>query len=188
MSSSIKKHLTAMKMIVIASIHQPTTATFNLFSQLVLLSAGRLVYSGPTDQVVPYFATQGVPIPPLTNPAEFLLDVCNTDFDSSATDVAGDESRIARLNRLIDAWSPKGSATEVSSTPFADSEGALSTSGAPTSVLWQTFVLLQRLWLKSYRDLLAYWIRVIMYLGMFTYSHSEALVGLALYFLFLLIM
>ena len=161
-----------MKMIVIASIHQPTTATFNLFSQLVLLSAGKLVYSGPTDQVVPYFATQGVPIPPMTNPAEFLLDVCNTDFDNSAIDVAGDESRIARLNRLMDAWSPKGSATEVSSTPFADSEGALSTSGAPTSVLWQTFVLLQRLWLKSYRDLLAYWIRVIMYLGMFTCSHS----------------
>ena len=158
-------------MIVIASIHQPTTATFNLFSQLVLLSAGRLVYSGPTDQVVPYFATQGVPIPPLTNPAEFLLDVCNTDFDNSATDVGGDESRIARLNRLMEAWSPKGPGTEAAaSTPFPDSEGAMSTSGAPTSVLWQTFVLLQRLWLKSYRDLLAYWIRVIMYLGMPTDS------------------
>ncbi|CAZ80321.1 unnamed protein product [Tuber melanosporum] len=139
-------------MIVIASIHQPTTATFNLFSQLVLLSAGKLVYSGPVDQVVPYFSTQGVPIPPLTNPAEFLLDVCNTDFDNSATDVGGEESRIARLNRLMEAWSPKSSATEISSTPFADFEGAL--------------MLLQRLWLKSYRDLLAYWIRVIMYLGL----------------------
>ncbi|KAG0135494.1 P-loop containing nucleoside triphosphate hydrolase protein [Tuber indicum] len=139
-------------MIVIASIHQPTTATFNLFSQLVLLSAGKLVYSGPVDQVVPYFSTQGVPIPPLTNPAEFLLDVCNTDFDNSATDVGGEESRIARLDRLMEAWSPKSSATEISSTPFADFEGAL--------------MLLQRLWLKSYRDLLAYWIRVIMYLGL----------------------
>lgn len=152
-------------MIVIASIHQPSTATFNLFSQLVLLSAGRLLYSGPTDQVVPYFTTQAVPIPQLTNPAEFLLDVCNTDFDNSVTDLGGDEGRIARLDRLVEAWSPKAAATEITSTPFEAWEGAMSTSGAPTSVLWQTFVLLQRLWLKSYRDLLAYWIRVIMYLG-----------------------
>ncbi|PWW76124.1 P-loop containing nucleoside triphosphate hydrolase protein [Tuber magnatum] len=153
-------------MIVIASIHQPTAATFNLFSQLVLLSSGRLVYSGPTDQVVPYFSTQGVPIPPLSNPAEFLLDVCNTDFDNSAIEVGGEEGRIARLDRLMEAWSPKSPATEISSAPFADSEGAMSTSGAPTGVPRQTLVLLQRLWLKSYRDLLAYWIRVIMYLGL----------------------
>jgi len=106
-----------------------------------------------------------VPIPQLTNPAEFLLDVCNTDFDNSVTDLGGDEGRIARLDRLVEAWSPKAAATEITSTPFEAWEGAMSTSGAPTSVLWQTFVLLQRLWLKSYRDLLAYWIRVIMYLG-----------------------
>lgn len=83
-------------MTVIASIHKPTTATFNLFSQLALFFAGR----------PPYFTTQGMPIPPLINVAEFLLDVCTTDFDNSRTDLSGDESRIGKLNLLIEAWFP----------------------------------------------------------------------------------
>lgn len=152
-------------MIVIASIHQPTTATFNLFSQLVLLSSGHVVYSGPTADVVPYFASQNIPIPSMTNPAEFILDVCNTDFDVDSTDVGGVESRTARLERLIGAWESNTDEAAKEGTPFAGQSYSAAMMGSPIGVMRQTFVLLHRLWMKSYRDLLAYWIRVIMYLG-----------------------
>ena len=64
-----------------------------------------------------------MPIPPLINLAEYLLDVCNIDFDNTTTDLNGDESQIGRLNLLMEAWLSKGSATEGASTPCADSKG-----------------------------------------------------------------
>ncbi|KAI5859039.1 P-loop containing nucleoside triphosphate hydrolase protein [Tricharina praecox] len=154
--SRIKKVAEAENMIVIVSIHQPSTATFALFSQLVLLSRGRVVYSGKTDEAVPYFAGQGFPVPNLTNPAEYYLDVCNVDFDAEAGDVD-------RLNRLIDAWNDTNKPKEFRK----GTNDMLAQSGVShRSSFHKTFVLLHRQWIKSYRDILAYWIRVAMYLGL----------------------
>lgn len=47
------------KVLVIASIHQPSTTTFELFDKLMLLSRGKLVYNGPVKDVRDYFATLG---------------------------------------------------------------------------------------------------------------------------------
>ena len=152
--------------VVIASIHQPSSATFGLFSHLVLLSGGKTVYSGPTDAVVPYFNSQGVPVPALTNVAEFLLDCCNVDFNTSAEET---------LNRLLLAWTDSDEAKAIQKTHMPVLERGASKSAkfqAPDaatnngSSLKKTFVLLHRLFLKSYRDVFAYWLRVVMYIGM----------------------
>jgi ABC-type multidrug transport system ATPase subunit len=51
--------LTGYKVLVIASIHQPSTTTFELFDKLMLLSRGKIAYNGPVSQVKDYFASLG---------------------------------------------------------------------------------------------------------------------------------
>lgn len=40
---------------VLATIHQPASGLFELFHEVVLLSAGRVAYSGPVAEVSSYF-------------------------------------------------------------------------------------------------------------------------------------
>jgi ABC-type multidrug transport system ATPase subunit len=47
------------KVLVIASIHQPSTTTFELFDKLMLLSRGKVCYNGPVKEVKDYFAGLG---------------------------------------------------------------------------------------------------------------------------------
>lgn len=157
----VRKFAIQENMIVICSIHQPSTQTFNLFSHLTLLSRGMTVYCGPIRGVMPHFANLSCPIPEHMNPAEFLLDVCNTDFEDDETDVG--ETSTKRLERLVTGWKDLHPSVETkTSGKYQPDEALLPSSG----VLKQTYVLLRRSWIKSYRDLLAYWIRVAMYLGM----------------------
>jgi ABC-type multidrug transport system ATPase subunit len=51
-----------LKVLVIASIHQPSTTTFELFDKLMLLSRGKIAYNGPVSQVKDYFASLGHPV------------------------------------------------------------------------------------------------------------------------------
>jgi len=43
-----------------------------MFDRLILLAEGHMVYSGPTKEVVNYFAKLGYECPKYTNPAEFV--------------------------------------------------------------------------------------------------------------------
>eukprot|EP00899_Mesostigma_viride_P003168 jgi/Mesvir1/12852/Mv26281-RA.1 len=70
---------------VLMTIHQPRTDIFEMFTELILLADGRLVYKGPVSAsrargpgVVEYFASLGFVAPPRINTADFLLDVLAT--------------------------------------------------------------------------------------------------------------
>ena len=70
---------------VIVTIHQPRSALFALFDHLILLSAGNVIYDGPSGQsVVDYFGLLGFKCPDLFNPADFLLDVLSIDDDTES--------------------------------------------------------------------------------------------------------
>jgi ABC-type multidrug transport system ATPase subunit len=75
----IKRFTKQYGIIVIASIHQPSSATLSLFDLVMLISAGQTCYFGPGPELVPYFSSSCT-IPQYCNPAEFLLDLLNTDF------------------------------------------------------------------------------------------------------------
>lgn len=71
--------LTAEQAVVI-SLHQPSSRAFAHVSQLGLLSsAGATIYFGPAGGAIGHFAALGVPVPPLTNPAEHYVDLAATD-------------------------------------------------------------------------------------------------------------
>ena len=85
-------------MIVIASIHQPSTSTLLLFDDVLLLSEGRPVYYGPPDDSPRHFQSLGFAPPPLVSTAEFMLDLTSTDFHR-------DGERVSRLDSLFHGWS-----------------------------------------------------------------------------------
>ncbi|OAA35627.1 ABC transporter [Beauveria brongniartii RCEF 3172] len=149
-------------LIIIASIHQPSSATFRQFDKLCLLSGGKTCYYGPVSDACSYFNTIGYSIPPETNAAEFYLDLINTDLDK-------DGEICARTDKICEAWAASRQRvdldTSVSKARQLQQVSPLLKSEKPAA--WMTpLVLLQRSWIKSYRDVIAYGIRIAMYLGL----------------------
>nr|XP_002125421.1 ATP-binding cassette sub-family G member 2 [Ciona intestinalis]XP_026691428.1 ATP-binding cassette sub-family G member 2 [Ciona intestinalis] len=73
------KQLSQKGCTVIFSIHQPRYSIFKHFDTLTLLGEGHMVYQGPKQQVLPYFESIGYTREEHNNPADFLLDVINSD-------------------------------------------------------------------------------------------------------------
>ncbi|KAI9043872.1 putative ABC transporter [Aspergillus affinis] len=158
--SYVKKLAVENNLIIIASIHQPSSTTFQLFDNLLLLSGGKTCYFGPVPAVSSHFNSIGLPIPSNTNPAEFLLDIVSSDF-------TGDQGQVETIKS---AWMQsttctalaqriEGVQTKGSGKVFMDELGR-------PNILHVTMSLLHRLFIKSYRDVVAYGIRIVMYLGL----------------------
>jgi len=161
-SDIAKKH----HLIIIASIHQPSTTTFELFDSLLLLSRGRTCYFGPVRNVTTYF-DQVAPIPVLTNPAEFLLDLVNTDFDASERlQTKADLATVQSHWRSSEAYHSLQSGLAKSEYDASSTLPATGTRSGQLMRLDLPFILLHRNWIKSYRDLLTYGTRIAMYTGL----------------------
>ena len=67
---------------VVTSIHQPRGSIYNMFDDLLLLSEGRVVYSGRASAAASHFGRIGHPCPAGINAGEFVVDlvskVCET--------------------------------------------------------------------------------------------------------------
>ncbi|KAJ5533052.1 hypothetical protein N7494_009604 [Penicillium frequentans] len=164
--SYVKELARESNIIIIASIHQPSTTTFQLFDKLLLLSSGRTCFFGPVSNIGDYFRDIGHPIPGNTNPAEYLLDIVSSDF-SALTDDADN-----RVQQIQSAWkeSPQVQAVtqKISERSHMEEKG-LAVGGddlARAGVIKIIITLLHRSFIKSYRDVVAYGIRIVMYLGL----------------------
>ena len=149
---------------MISSIHQPSTATYQLFDKLALLSLGKTCYFGPVKNAPGYFNQIGYSLPPETNPAEFFLDLINIDLDKD-----GDVK--ARTQHILDTWATsqqrKTLDEDIEKLTSTPSKIDLTKLKLPKPSHWVVpLTLLHRSWIKSYRDMVAYEIRVIMYLGL----------------------
>merc|ERR1712238_61211 len=61
---------------VIVVLHQPKKEIFELFNQVVLLANGGLTaFIGSPIEMISYFENLGFPMPPGSNPADFVMDV-----------------------------------------------------------------------------------------------------------------
>ena len=152
------------QLIVIASIHQPSTSTFNLFDKLLLMSHGKMHYFGPVSTVTSHFESLGHQVPIHVNPAEYLLELTNTDFSSNR------EAAMQRLEQMQLAWAGSHRARELAaSVAAAEERGSgvvdLGTSEKQPGLSSVVMTLLHRSLVKSYRDVVAYGIRLAMYTG-----------------------
>jgi len=150
-------------LIVIASIHQPSTSTFQLFDKLLLLSGGKSHYFGPVNGVGEYFESMGLPMPLHTNPAEFILELMNIDFASHQ------EAAQGRLEQMQLYWarSPLASKlTEQINAAIGNTKPLVDTKPSRRNFPIVLVTLVHRSFVKSYRDVVAYGIRIAMYTGL----------------------
>ena len=83
--------------IIACTIHQPS-ARIKGFDKLLLLSGGRVAYSGPVEDAVGHFQKLGFSIPDHENPADFFLDSINADFTSQDA-----------VEKILTAWESRPS-------------------------------------------------------------------------------
>jgi ABC-type multidrug transport system ATPase subunit len=86
--------------LVISIIHQPRSSIFDMFDQLLLLSAGRTMYLGVAEKASLYFSNAGYPIPTFFNPADYYLDILSPDARSSEMELTTSQ----RIAFLGDHW------------------------------------------------------------------------------------
>jgi ABC-type multidrug transport system ATPase subunit len=151
--------------LMIASIHQPSTKTFELFDKVCLLSQGKACFYGSRLNLLSFLQSIHLPVPAMTNPAEHILDITNVDF------LTHSNNEQSRLDRITNAWERSSQAAHLqreikNSAAVSEDQLLLSTSGQKPSTMRQVFTLLHRSSVKGYRDLTAYWIRVAMYMGL----------------------
>ncbi|CAL0331470.1 unnamed protein product [Lupinus luteus] len=157
---------------VIASIHQPSTEVFQLFSNLCLLSSGTVVYFGPASAASEFFTSNGFPCPPLQNPSDHLLKVINKDFDQGTDlDMNGTITIPAEeaIRILVESYNLSERNQEVQKEVLILSEkGARSIDKkrGHRSFLNQCFVLTKRSFVNMYRDLGYYWSRLVIYVAL----------------------
>ncbi|KAL1610194.1 hypothetical protein SLS60_001859 [Paraconiothyrium brasiliense] len=149
------------KILVIASIHQPSTTTFQLFDQLLLLSRGKTAYNGPVAGIHDYFASVGYELPTYINPAEYILQIVNIDFLQNQTEA------VDRLDQLHTSWiaSQQAAILQASLDQTSQDGAALSLNHTHLSAnpYLIPLTLMHRSFIKSYRDIVAYGIRIAMY-------------------------
>ena len=88
-ASSIMKFITQVtkehNLISLTTIHQPSTAVYNSFDKVMILSKGRVAYMGNSGpEATKYFSGLGHQISNNMNPAEFMVDLVNADFNDEA--------------------------------------------------------------------------------------------------------
>ncbi|KAI0315703.1 P-loop containing nucleoside triphosphate hydrolase protein [Amylostereum chailletii] len=157
--------------IVVASIHQPNWETFTLFDKLLLLAHGRTVYYGPIGRLDAYLA-EGLShsVSQHANPSDHALDVVNTDFMVDSAEA------IRHVEGLARCWSEYAAKHHAGHrlTFLEPKHGSLAVGAASRSETWRgltvgmrrTWCLMERNALNYSRNLLAYGVRIGMYLGM----------------------
>ncbi|KAG8278097.1 hypothetical protein J6590_028923 [Homalodisca vitripennis] len=86
--------------IVILTLQPPTYEIFTMVSRVVLISGGRLMYSGRRRDMLPYFSTADYPCPAYKNPSDYYLDLVTLD-DLSAEAMLESSQRIEQLAELF---------------------------------------------------------------------------------------
>jgi ABC-type multidrug transport system ATPase subunit len=71
----LKQLATKLQQTVICSIHQPRSNIFQLFDRVILLSRGRVVYSGARKDIIKFFRDNGYKCPKGFNHADFLSTI-----------------------------------------------------------------------------------------------------------------
>ncbi|KPV74540.1 uncharacterized protein RHOBADRAFT_37583 [Rhodotorula graminis WP1] len=177
--------------LVICTIHQPAYETFALFDRLLLLARGKVMFDGPTTDLDRYLVDIGSPTPEHVNPVDQVVDVVSTDFlpapahSNAISEKAASSpttSHLApdhmfptadeRVDGLAATWAAWAARNDLVRSPLPSRAGdenlhARSHGRAAALVgLRKTLALSHRNVLNYSRSLLAYGIRLGMYIGM----------------------
>jgi ABC-type multidrug transport system ATPase subunit len=104
-----QKPISTPSRIVLFSIHQPTSDIFHLFTNIILMNAGRIIFHGTVQEAQSLFSNMGMPCPQRYNPAEFYVNKI------SDPKVADDIVKYVGANKVVDdVENPMNLASETS--------------------------------------------------------------------------
>ena len=141
---------------VISTIHQPSSQVFQLFDRLLLLSRGEQAFFGPLQHAAAFFERTGMPIPPLTNPADHFLEAINYDFKAE---------KPAHVRVLLEAYLHSPEKHQLLACIDQQAGGAVEVPGKYRTGWWTQFRwLTSRTFWCYLRDPGVFWARFVMYL------------------------
>lgn len=146
------------RLIIVCTIHQPSTKVYNSFDQVMIMSKGREAFSGDVQDAIPYFDSIDCPCPANTNPAEFFLDVVNADFSDDSV-----------VDRILDAWEEHKAGSNTSKhgnnkgfEVDTDQDGV--SAGLRKDIFGEIRIMIFRCWRLIIRDPILYLGRMAAYL------------------------
>ncbi|KAJ9466211.1 Protein white [Diplonema papillatum] len=147
------KDLAAAGRTIICTIHQPSSDTFKKFDNLLLLSAGRVVYNGKASKSMEYMAKHGYVCDQYTNPPDYYMQVLRTGGTTLKLRDVTDEGKHAS-EHLADAWDQENHAEWGEPKPVQKSldENAKNYAGYAAGVGTQIVALSQRSWRNIVRN------------------------------------
>jgi ABC-type multidrug transport system ATPase subunit len=93
---------------IILTIHQPSSAMFDMFDKLMLLAGGEIAYFGEAARAESYFSSIGYPFPAKHNPCDFMLQLLIDDIPVRAlpeTERTFTPCTYVGVNDLTKLWS-----------------------------------------------------------------------------------
>ncbi|XP_045493270.1 ATP-binding cassette sub-family G member 8 [Colias croceus] len=120
--------------VVIMSLHPPTYEIFAMLTKVVLISAGRTMFSGYRRDMLPYFASIDYPCPAFKNPSDYYLDLVTLD-DLSAAAMLESSGRIEALAGVF---------AQAHAAPDAPPPVPLPAPATSPNVVMQAFALLEK--------------------------------------------
>lgn len=156
---------------VLASIHQPSYSTLNEFTDLVMLSRGRMCYHGPVEKLDVFLSDFGAETQPFVPPTDIAMQLLNTDFSrTNEMDPQDGPDTVQRFQIHYLEWKSRSLASQTAYVPV-DSNNPIETVeggqiGRIPKMWYHTTILSRRMAMNYSRNLLAYGIRAAMYAGM----------------------
>ncbi|XP_060801167.1 ATP-binding cassette sub-family G member 8 [Amyelois transitella] len=121
--------------VVIMSLHPPTYEIFAMLTKVVLISAGRTMFTGYRRDMLPYFASIDYPCPAFKNPSDYYLDLVTLD-ELSAAAMLESSGRIEALAGVLASARPAPSAPPPAPLPAP--------LAARPALLLQLFALIEK--------------------------------------------
>jgi len=148
---------------VIVSVHQPRSSIYKLFDQLILLSEGRVAYSGEAGQVaVDYFSKLGLRCPSFFHPGDYFLDIISLDNRSLRQEQKSEQ----RIRFILDSHQKHELQRADSEINFDGSVESLqlkySRTGVSSSICEQFLILSTRNLRQIIRDKFTLGVRLFM--------------------------
>ncbi|XP_005179747.1 ATP-binding cassette sub-family G member 4 isoform X1 [Musca domestica] len=167
--------------VIACVVHQPSSRLMKLFDDILVVSNGCILYSGPQEGMLAEFQKSGFECPQYYNPADYVLEV-SSDFTNpllsklihdnrmkhnsgfkTANNNGNAESAALLTNPLSKASTPPHTTVDMLSTISLETEGIRPKERV--SVWRQFMVLLKRSTTSTYRNMLSVRLRIIMHIA-----------------------
>ncbi|CAD7924155.1 unnamed protein product [Amoebophrya sp. A120] len=118
----LRKVAQLKNMVVVCTIHQPSYEIWSLCDEVAILASGEMAYCGPRPEIQQHFSSIGFTVPALTNPAEYYLDLVNSDFASKE-----------QQEKILSGWKASKKHTDsVNGGPLGEFTSTVVPTGAAT--------------------------------------------------------